>query len=822
MPEPDEPPPPQPDPSLPTNLGGIDPGELLARGMQSARMSGGGAHGWLPPTPEEVAHLFPNYEILSMLGRGGMGAVYKARQTALDRLVAIKLLPLEISVDQAFADRFRREARAMAKLNHPHIISVHDFGQTSEGHLFFAMEFVEGANLHDIIHGPGLAPEQALAIAAQICTALAYAHGKGVVHRDIKPANVMLDTDSQVKVADFGLARLTDNSAADFGHTMTGTVMGTPDYMAPEQMKGMNVDHRADIYSLGVMLYEMLCRETPRGAFDLPSARTGCDPRLDSIVLKAMQQAPERRYQSTHEMKADVETARTPLPASPPPTEAPRPLAKARPPAPKIASTPASAKKSRALLWIASVVALALALGAIRLLPTYRGKVKGRGTQDSLLEPHAPTSPKYALEFDGKNSYVEIADFPDIPTEPKTIECYAKATKNDVLAALIRLYSQPGLSLYQNRRVWGAGVFQTSGQTYQTSSGLLLGEWVHLASVWNKGHITWFVNGRRVQANDEKMGRVGDRSSRLFLGGQLDDETESKPAYLWTGLLREVRISKSIRYKNNFTPQARFDPDGETVALYHFDEGSGELLKDASGNHHDGKINGAKWVRLNGEVAEGPSAKSGPPATATNAAPFVNTLGAKSVPTPDTGWISLFDGKSLDGWKASQKPGAFSVQDGKLVVHGNFSHLFYDGPVQQHDFKNFELKADIMTKKGANSGLYFHTEFQQEGFPQKGFEVQVNNTQSDPKKTAGLYNIEDNFTAPAQDDEWFTMTIRVEGRRVITKVNEKVIIDWIEPDPAVPPAAHQGRIIAHGTFAIQAHDPGSEVHYKNIFVRPLP
>jgi hypothetical protein len=186
------------------------------------------------------------------------------------------------------------------------------------------------------------------------------------------------------------------------------------------------------------------------------------------------------------------------------------------------------------------------------------------------------------------------------------------------------------------------------------------------------------------------------------------------------------------------------------------------------------------------------------------------------------GWIPIFDGKSLDGWKASEKPGTFSVVDGEIVVHGNRSHLFYEGPVQNHDFKNFEVKADIMAKHGANSGFYFHTEFQEQGFPGKGFEVQVNNTHSDPKKTAGLYNIKDNFTAPAQDDEWFTMTIRVEGRHVVTKVNDKVITDWTEPEPPTPPAGNKGRVIAHGTFAIQGHDPGSEVHFKNILVRPLP
>jgi len=151
----------------------------------------------------------------------------------------------------------------MAKLSHPNIIAVYDFGTTSEGHLYFVMEFIEGANLHAIIRAQELSADQALWLAGQVCAAVAYAHGKGVVHRDIKPANVMVDTEGNAKVADFGLARLTDAGAEQLGHTQTGTVMGTPDYMAPEQMRGMNVDHRADIYSLGVMLYEMVAGHRP-------------------------------------------------------------------------------------------------------------------------------------------------------------------------------------------------------------------------------------------------------------------------------------------------------------------------------------------------------------------------------------------------------------------------------------------------------------------------------------------------------------------------------------------------------------------------------
>lgn len=186
------------------------------------------------------------------------------------------------------------------------------------------------------------------------------------------------------------------------------------------------------------------------------------------------------------------------------------------------------------------------------------------------------------------------------------------------------------------------------------------------------------------------------------------------------------------------------------------------------------------------------------------------------------GFIPLFNGKDLNDWKASDKPGTFSVEDGALKVHGNRSHLFYAGPVLNHDFKNFELRAELMTFPGANSGVYFHTEFQEVGWPDKGFEIQVNNTHKDPKKTAGIYDIKDNYEAPAKDNEWFTMEIKVEGRRIITKVNGKLIEDYTEPDNFQPPKNHPGRKIAHGTFAIQGHDPGSKVFFRKIEVKPLP
>lgn len=267
--------------------------------------------GELLPTLEELQRSFPQYEIISFIGRGGMGAVYKARQRALDRPVAIKVLPPDMSDRPDFAVRFEREAFSMARLNHPNIITVYDHGRTEEGRLYIVMEFVDGRDLADLIRTGDLDGAKCLALAAQLCDALAYAHSEGIVHRDIKPANVIVDSRGRAKVADFGLARLVGPEPDAFSLTATGTVLGTAEYMAPEQKGGRSVDHRADIYSLGVVLYEMLCRELPQGIFTPPSKRSGCDVRIDDIVNRAMQQSPEERYGNTQEMKADVEVVRT-------------------------------------------------------------------------------------------------------------------------------------------------------------------------------------------------------------------------------------------------------------------------------------------------------------------------------------------------------------------------------------------------------------------------------------------------------------------------------------------------------------------------------
>ena len=196
-------------------------------------------------------------------------------------------------------------------------------------------------------------------------------------------------------------------------------------------------------------------------------------------------------------------------------------------------------------------------------------------------------------------------------------------------------------------------------------------------------------------------------------------------------------------------------------------------------------------------------------------------LSATSLLAADPAWIPLFNGKDLDGWKANENPATFSVKDGELVVKGDRAHLFYDGKAGT-EFKNFELRVEVMTKPKANSGVYIHTAFQPSGWPSKGYEIQVNNSHTDPKRTAGVYAIKDNFEAPAKDDEWFTMLITVKGNSIVTKVNDKVISEWTEPEGWVPPKGFDGRKLSSGTIAIQGHDPGSEVHYRKIEIKPLP
>ena len=329
---------------LPANApAGLCPTCLLKQGVADETATGGQSPPFHPPSVAELAGKFPELEILELIGKGGMGAVYKARQKELDRIVALKILPPGIGSDPAFAGRFAREAKALAKLNHPGIVTLYEFGSVENTNaagsasqssrlFYFLMEFVDGVNLGQLLHAGRIAPREALAIVPQICDALQFAHDQGIVHRDIKPENILLDRRGRVKVADFGLAKLVEGRAGsplpavgaptDYGAhgvtrptdalTAAGKVMGTPNYMAPEQKEHPDaVDHRADIYALGVVFYQMLTGELPGKRIEPPSRKVEVDVRLDEIVLRALEKRPELRYQQISAFKTQVETILT-------------------------------------------------------------------------------------------------------------------------------------------------------------------------------------------------------------------------------------------------------------------------------------------------------------------------------------------------------------------------------------------------------------------------------------------------------------------------------------------------------------------------------
>ncbi len=257
---------------------------------------------------EEIARCFPQLDVLGLIGKGGMGRVYKVRQRQLDRLAALKVLPLEAGPRSDFAERFSREAKALARLNHPNIVAIYDFGQQN-GFYYFLMEYVDGVNLRQLERSRRPTAEEALSIVPAICDALQYAHQQGIVHRDVKPENILIDKQGRVKIADFGIAKVLGAERKGLTLTQDRQTMGTPHYMAPEQVERPGaVDHRADIYSLGVVFYELLTGELPLGKFAPPSAKAPLDTRLDGVVLKALEKEPEKRYQQASEVKTEVQT----------------------------------------------------------------------------------------------------------------------------------------------------------------------------------------------------------------------------------------------------------------------------------------------------------------------------------------------------------------------------------------------------------------------------------------------------------------------------------------------------------------------------------
>jgi serine/threonine protein kinase len=259
---------------------------------------------FVPPSPQELTARLPNLEVLELLGHGGMGLVYKGRQPFLDRQVAIKVIRPDAGDKEESRQRFIREARALAKLLHPYIVTVFDFGE-SDGLCYLVMEYVEGTSLRQLLARKAVSARDVLDFVPQIGEALQHAHESGIVHRDVKPENVLVDRRNRVRLVDFGLAKVLGSQGpfSPEDHRIAGTL----GYMAPELFSTpANADHRADIYSTGVVFFEMLTGEIPQGMPAPPSAKSATDPRFDPIVLRALEHDRERRYQQIRHMNTDL------------------------------------------------------------------------------------------------------------------------------------------------------------------------------------------------------------------------------------------------------------------------------------------------------------------------------------------------------------------------------------------------------------------------------------------------------------------------------------------------------------------------------------
>ncbi len=382
-------------------------------GSSYSASSSSGPH-WKAPSPSALQQELQGYEVLELIGQGGMGAVYKARQNSLDRLVAIKVLPSGLWEDEAeYAQRFRNEARLMARLMHPGMIAVFDFGEMPGGLLYIVMEFVEGTDVSKMLLQKGqLEPVHAISIAAHVCDTLSYAHEHGIVHRDIKPANVMVDMEGRVKVADFGLAKHSTQDGDEAHSTMT---MGTPDYVAPESLQmGVVADGRADLYSLGVMLYEMLTGDVPRGLPPAPSEVVpGLDKRLDAIVKRAMQHEPGARYQKAADFRKDLNHILT-VPVAK--AQGPRP-APFRASAEQAAAAAARTKPKSSSLPGGVVTVGMIVAGAVGFY-VLNGKNDGGSTSGGTDKP--PTAAHSAAAAEGPNPSAVAPASPDGAPAPGT------------------------------------------------------------------------------------------------------------------------------------------------------------------------------------------------------------------------------------------------------------------------------------------------------------------------------------------------------------------------------------------------------------------
>jgi serine/threonine protein kinase len=590
------------------------------------------------------------YTILDKIGAGGMGQVFKATHRRMDRTVAIKMLPPSLTKDAAALARFEREARAAAKLSHPNIVTAFDAGHANRAH-FLVMEYVAGQDLAALVIRDGPLPvDKAVNYILQAARGLEFAHRKGVVHRDIKPANLLLDCEGVVKILDMGLARVESDGPAQTDLTGAGAIMGTVDYMAPEQAQNAkDADYRADIYSLGCTLYYLLSGRPPYSGATaveklmahqtrlVPSLRliqSNVSPQLDAVFSKMVAKRIEDRQQSMREVIEALEGLGPGGSGTAVQGNLASTLAFSFEDRKKLASPP----KKSSLSPLTEVVASEKTKHVF-------AKVMG-GTFATVIAPILVTYLLKYVDEDRTPPNPPVATVPAAmvppaalatntttqPSDPKSSDGRTPMPPQPSFGAALKFAGSDVVEIpslrFDSRAsyTWEACVTSPQKSTFG-KFGVIMGvtdarQNILTFTKETPGSFRWKFgegpdkDGSAIVGVPSQPGRTclaavhEGTTYRLFVDGKLFQSKDWKlPVPVtsdfvigerFVGVIDEVRISKSARYQADFTPQARFEPDADTIALYHFDEGAGSMLKDSSGNNHHGKITGAKWIPAEG------------------------------------------------------------------------------------------------------------------------------------------------------------------------------------------------------------------------------
>jgi uncharacterized protein (TIGR03067 family) len=736
------------------------------------------------PAPERLGH----FEVREVVGRGGMGIVYKAFDPKLHRVVALKVMAAELATSAAARQRFDREVKAAAGVAHEHVVTIHGVDQF-DGLPAIVMQYVAGVSLQERIERSGpLQLKEILRIGMQTARGLAAAHAQGMVHRDVKPANILLENGiERVRITDFGLARAVDDASL----TQSGVIAGTPMYMAPEQAAGQPIDHRADLFSLGSVLYAMctgrppfrasgtmavlkrVCEETPRPIREI---NPDIPDWLCAIVEKLHAKKPEERFQSAKEVADLLEAhlahlqqpSKVPLPA---PVERPTPTPPAR--------------KRRLRRWAARLGIVALVgwavfwfgPAALRYLGN-RGEVSFSADGPGLVRIMVIRDGQMVTDFDPRtNPTIELppGNYMLKPTQtPGRAVNYWELTAFDMFTG--HIYMRPGIScefdLKRGQRVSVRALMHDSFVPPHSASDkeLLQGTWVAVSGE---------IQGERLRAEDVRGGRLvfkGGNARITMPGGEQGEGTFKLDPAVDPKEIDVIRAGDSGGMLGIY----RLDGDRLTICM----GDPGEPRPKRFETTPDSKFNHMLLVLQRASEAE-------------------------------QGWVSLFNGKNLAGWKLHpDQPGDWKVENGVLVGSGRPSFLFSE----RGDYENFHLRAEVKINEGGNSGVFFRAGYELTRKPAwgtntpHGYEAEIFHG-GGGAQTGSLIGFQPFAGALSKPNEWFTLEIIAEGDHLRLKVNGTTTADFVD----------QARTYTKGHIALQMHFLNlTVVQFRKIEIKELP